>query len=390
MTTAGANSFAVPDFSKVMLPLTRANHAPGMLYHDPAVLEREKHVIFGRDWLCIGRAEEIAEPGDYKTYRLVEQPVLLCRKADGGIAAYSNTCLHRGVEIASGSGNATEFACPYHGWLYDLEGKLLGAGHMRDTEGFDAKNCRLPTLPCETFQGWVFVSLNAKPEPFDRYIAEFARNFGYLDMGPMKLGIRREIPLKCNWKLMVENFIDFYHIGVLHRDTIGRFMKTTDVPYELRERGQVFIEEYDAGSHTASGERFAEPIPALKDKPPRFSQAGVLTPNVNFFVRPDYVMLYASWPVDVNTMVMNQFIVFPQQAADSPRFPEIKAQFLTMSDKILGEDVAMVESLQNASKASHFVPGRMSRLEKGVQHYIKHNVERIFGPGGSRTAVAAE
>lgn len=377
-----------PSFAKTFLPITQANHPTGEIYHDPAILEREKHAIFGQDWLCVGRAEEVANPGDYKSFRLVEQPVLLCRTGDGRIAAYSNTCLHRGVEVASGQGNAKEFTCPYHGWLYNLGGQLIGAPYMRDSEGFDRRNCRLPELPCETFQGWVFVSLNKTPEKFETFIADFAEKFSYIDMEPMRLGIQRDIPLSCNWKLMVENFIDFYHIGVLHKDTIGRYMKTTDVPYETRARGQVFINEYDAGSHTKSGEVFVAPIPTLKDKPPRFSQTGVLTPNVNFFVRPDYVMLYSSWPIDVKTMVMKQFIVFPRRVVESSDFPEVKRQFLEMSDKILGEDVAMVESLQNATKAKHFVPGRMSRLEKGVQHFIRHNLDRIYG--NPEIAAAAE
>ena len=377
-------------FAKAFQPITRASHPSGRIYHDPAVLEREKQTIFGHDWMCIGRAEEIANPGDYKAFRLVDQPVLLVRQADGRIAAYSNTCVHRGVEVASGSGNAKEFTCPYHGWLYGIDGQLLGASYMRDSEGFDRKSCRLPELACETFQGWIFVALNKQPEPFSEYIAEFAEKFGYIDMEPMRLGIQRDIPLQCNWKLMVENFIDFYHIGVLHKDTIGRYMKTTDVPYETRKRGQVFINEYDAGSHTQSGEVFVERIPALKDKPPRFSQAGVITPNVNFFVRPDYVMLYSSWPVDANTMVMKQFILFPRHIVEGEKFPEVKRQFLEMSDRILGEDFAMVESLQNASKATHFVPGRMSRLEKGVQHFILHNLERIYGSPAPSLATAAE
>ena len=375
-------------FARTFLPITQANHPTGEMYYDPAVLEREKQVIFGQDWLCIGRAEEIPNVGDYKALRIVEQPILLCRTADGAITAYSNTCLHRGVEIASGAGNAKEFSCPYHGWLYGLDGRLIGAPYMRDSEGFDRQACKLPTLPCESFQGWVFVSLNKAPVGFETFIADFAEKFAYIDMEPMRLGIQRDIPLSCNWKLMVENFIDFYHIGVLHKDTIGRYMKTTDVPYETRARGQVFINEYDAGSHTKSGEVFVEPIPSLKGKPPRFSQTGVLTPNVNFFVRPDYVMLYSSWPVDAKTMVMKQYIVFPRHVVESPTFPEVKRQFLEMSDKILGEDVEMVESLQNATKARHFVPGRMSRLEKGVQHFILHNLNRIYGD--RQMAAAAE
>lgn len=368
------------DFSKTFKPVTEANHPPGVLYHDERVLEIEKEKIFRQDWLCLGRAEEVPEPGSYMTFRVVDEPILVCRKADGSIAAYSNTCLHRGVEIASGRGCAKEFECPYHGWLYDLDGQLLGASYMRDSVGFERKNCRLPSLPCANWHGWIFVSLNKEAEPFESFIADFEEKFGYIAMGDLRLGLSREVPLRCNWKLMVENFIDFYHVGILHRNTIGRFMKTTDLPYDLRRDGRVFIDEYDAGSHTQSGEVFVEPIPALKDKPPRFSQTGVLNPNVNFFVRPDYVMLYTSWPVDVKTMIMKQFIVFPEHIVQRDDFDEIVERFKAMSDTILGEDFEMVESLQNAAKARYFEPGRMSRLEKGVQHYIRHNIARIFGP----------
>jgi Rieske 2Fe-2S family protein len=89
-------------------------------------------------------------------------------------------------------------------------------------------------------------------------------------------------------------------------------------------------------------------------------------------------------------MVMRQYIVFPRHIVEGASFPEVKRQFLEMSDKILGEDFAMVESLQNASKAAHFVPGRMSRCEKGVQHFILHNLERIYGSPQPSLATAAE
>jgi len=368
------------DFSRAFLPVTEASHPPGALYHDERILELEKERIFRHDWLCLGRVEEIPEAGSYMTFRVVDEPILVCRRTDGTIAAYSNTCLHRGVEVASGRGKLSEFECPYHGWLYSLDGQLQGASYMRDTAGFDRRNCSLPKLPVATWDGWIFVSLNQEAEPFDLFIADFKEKFGYIGMGDLHLGLQRDVPLQCNWKLMVENFIDFYHIGVLHRNTIGRFMKTTDLPYELRREGRVFINEYDAGSHPQSGEVFVEPIVTLKDKPPRFSQTGVLNPNINFFVRPDYVMLYSSWPVDVKTMVMKQFILFPQHIVQRDDFDDIVERFKVMSDRILGEDFAMVESLQNASKARYFEPGRMSRLEKGVQHYIRHNITRIFGP----------
>ena len=124
-------------FARTFLPITQANHPTGEMYYDPAVLEREKQVIFGQDWLCIGRAEEIPNVGDYKALRIVEQPILLCRTADGAITAYSNTCLHRGVEIASGAGKplGAESAVAAKTRLLDH-----GADHARhDQSGCDGE-----------------------------------------------------------------------------------------------------------------------------------------------------------------------------------------------------------------------------------------------------------
>lgn len=378
-TNASANQAPPAGYEEAFREVTQASHVPGRFYHDPAILAREEEVIFKREWLCLAREEEFANPGDYKTYRIASQPVLLCRDEAGKMRAYANMCLHRGVEIASGSGNTQEFTCPYHGWLYNLDGQLLGASYMRDAENFEAKKCRLPELALGVWCGWVFVSLARQPMPFETYMKDFDEKFGFLQMQDLRMGLRMDVELDCNWKLMVENFIDFYHIGVLHKDTIGRFMRTTDVPYELRERGQVYINEYDTGSLTKTGQSNGMRIPALEDKGPRFSATGVLPPNINFFVRPDYVTMYTSWPLGPSRMRLTGVTLWRQETLAQPDADRIVAEFKTMVEKVVAEDVDMVESLQNVMKAEYFVPGRMSRLEKGVQHYIKHMVQTVMG-----------
>lgn len=372
----------------VFRDVTQARHAPGALYSDPTVLALEADRIFKRDWFCLGRDEEIANPGDYLTTRIVKEPVLVCRDGGGQVRAYINMCRHRGVEVAAGSGSARQFVCPYHGWTYGLDGRLRGAGYMQDSIGFDKEACRLPELKVGLWGGWIFVTLNPDPEPFASYIRDFDEKFGYLGMETMRVGLKVEAQLKCNWKLMVENFIDFYHINVLHRDTVARFMKTVDLPYDLRRNGQVFIDEYDTGTLSKSGEMTARRIPALEGRSARFSQTGVLPPNLNFFVRPDYVSLYTCWPVTVDTMRMTGRILWCPETLASPHRDAIVSEFKLMLDKVLAEDFAMVESLQNANGASSYQPGRLSRLEKGVQHFVKHCLDRLAGePSGGNPAV---
>jgi phenylpropionate dioxygenase-like ring-hydroxylating dioxygenase large terminal subunit len=367
------------DFDNLFRDVTRASHAPGRLYSDPRILDLEVKKIFHRDWFCIGRAEELPEAGDYMAFRIIKEPVLICRDGEGRLRAYTNMCRHRGVEIATGTGRARQFICPYHGWTYDLDGRLKGAGYMGDSEGFDRHQCRLPELQVGLWGGWIFTTLNPDPEPFGQYSRDFAEKFDYLGLETLKVGLRVDVELKCNWKLMVENFIDFYHVNVLHRDSIARFMRTVDLPYDLRRNGQVFIDEYDAGTLSKSGDLTAKRIPALEGKSPRFSQAAVLPPNLNFFVRPDYVSVYTSWPLTVDTMRLSGVILWSRDTMEGPHRDQVVAEFKVMLDKVLAEDFSMVESLQNTAGASGFTPGRMSRLERGVQHFVKHSVSRLFG-----------
>ena len=366
-----------PDYEPAFLDVTKASHAPGGLYSDPAVLQRELTNIFHQDWLLLGRTEELPNPGDYRSFRIGREPVLMCRDKAGALRAYANMCLHRGVEVATGAGNQRAFVCPYHGWSYGLDGRLIGASWMQDSEGFDKRDCRLREYPLNEWQGWVFVSLAREPMPFAEYLADFEEKFGWVGMQDLRVGLRTDTKLNCNWKFMVENFIDFYHLKILHKGTIGRFLTTPDATYDLRPRGQVYIDEYDAGPLSKDGQAFADSMPSMKDKPDRFSRCAVLPPNVNAFLRRGYMTLYTSWPVTPDTMVLTGYALWPKAVMESPEKDRIIAEFQVMLNKVLEEDFEMVESLQNAAAAASFVPGRMSRLERGVQHFIKHSIQRI-------------
>jgi len=367
-------------WDEVFREVTQASHAPGALYSDPRVLDLEMQRIFRKDWFCVARDEELSQPGDYFAFRILNEPVLLCRDKAGRIRAYANMCLHRGVELVSGAGRVSQFVCPYHGWAYDLDGRLKGAGYMSDSLGFDRKECRLPEFEVAVWGGFIFTTLNAEPEPFDEYIKDFAEKFGYLGLETLRVGLRLDVTLKCNWKLMVENFVDFYHVNVLHRDTIARFMKTVDLNYDLRPSGQVYVDEYDTGTLSKSGDQTGKRIAALEGKSERFSQAALLPPNLNFFVRPDYVSLYTSWPLSVGTMRMSAAVLWSRETMEGPDRERVVGEFKLMLEKVLAEDFSMVESLQNTAGSSGFAPGRMSRLERGVQHFIKHSIGRLAPP----------
>src|SRR5690349_9616440 len=118
-------------------PLSRARASPPALYNSPAIFELEQERIFKRDWIAVGLAAEIPNAGDYLTDSIAQQSIVIIRGKDGKIRGLSNVCRHRLMILLQGRGHVKHIVCPYHAWNYSLEGRLIGASQMDQTEGFD-------------------------------------------------------------------------------------------------------------------------------------------------------------------------------------------------------------------------------------------------------------
>jgi Rieske 2Fe-2S family protein len=367
-------------FAATKAPLSRASHLPGFVYTSPEILQREKESIFMKDWLCVGRAEEVENPGDFFALRILDEPVVIVRSKSGAINAFSNICQHRGVELVSGRGNVKEFSCPYHGWAYNLDGHLLGAPYMRETEGFDVANCKLPLIQVADWQGWIFINFDPAATPFAEHIAPFHKDFGYLRADECRLAVKTVGDLNCNWKLVVENVIDFYHLKVVHVNTNGRFFTPKSFELTLRERGG-YLGFYDAGPSTPSGKPVFGRMPWLADKPDNFSTTGLLPPNFTMFARIDDVHPFIAWPLAPNKTRLMVYTLLPKIYFNEPDFEQRAKAYQDFQVTLMGEDAAMLESLQNVMGSARFKPGRMARLERGVHHIITNYLDRVFADG---------
>lgn len=362
----------------IRAPLDQARHLPSYFYTSPEIFEIEKERLFYKDWLCVGREEEIANPGDYFTLRICDEPVVVCRNKEGAVAAFSNTCAHRGVEVAEGRGNRSVFVCPYHAWSYDLDGKLIGAAHMGNAEGFDVAKCRLPQLGVGRWGGWIFVSLADDPIPFDKFIARFDQEFSFLRVGDCRLAARITFDLDCNWKFVVENLFDVYHARVVHAKSFGKYRDSVD--YFPTARGQEStIGYYNSASLVPGGKSLFGNMPWLADKPPTFACLGHLPPNLQLFARCDNVVTDVIWPVAPDKTRLLLHILFPKEVFDRPDFEEKLKIYRDFQVQVIEEDRALVNSLQQGAKSKKFQPGRMSFLEHGVYNVINYQIDRIYG-----------
>ncbi len=266
--------------------LEKSPHVADGLVHSVAVkeftsqavhdLEREK--LWFRVWQIACRENDIPNVGDYCEYTICERSVLIVRDGPDSIKAFSSTCSHRGAQVACGQGNVKSFSCPYHGWLYGLDGSLL---HIPAAWDFDVDLSRngLRSYRLERFEGWVFINMDPNAAPLKEFLGEtLIRHLSAHPRGRMwkKLHLGGIIP--CNWKVFVHAFSESYHLGRVHPeitpfngdlqtdfDFYGlhfRLSAPTGTPsvipggeFSEQEMADAFIELYSANS-TALNEEF--------------------------------------------------------------------------------------------------------------------------------------
>ena len=196
---------------------------PVVTYTDRDRLDREMQILFRRYPLMMGLGCRIPEPGDYFTDDNCGVPVLIVRDQDGEVRAFLNVCRHRGAQVALGCGHVKRnFVCPYHGWSYDSRGKLVGIPDGRNFEGIDKETHGLVALPAIERFGCIWV----RPEPGARFDIDDELN----GLGPELASFEfdgyhhyttRVLRRRMNWKMLIDTFLESYHFGVLHTETVA-------------------------------------------------------------------------------------------------------------------------------------------------------------------------
>ncbi len=226
MTLAGNKNKAQAFIDTLQLikdqPYSKAYALPGEFYTDPFWLLEEQALLFGKDWVCVGREEEVKNRGDYFTFQLVNEPLVIVHGEDGKIRALSNVCRHRGTVIMTDQGNTKNLLCPYHHWQYSTTGKLINAPSMTSDARINLENCSLPSVPIEIWKGFLFVCLAQKPSDLRSQLQALDRKIHAYHLEEMHLHYLENEIWRINWKSLVENFMEGYHLSPLHRKTLHK------------------------------------------------------------------------------------------------------------------------------------------------------------------------
>jgi len=213
---------------------------------EPAIFAAEKERIFERCWLYVGHESEVRAPGDFCTRTICGRPLILCRDSENALRVFLNTCRHRGTVVCrEASGNAQRYTCFYHGWTYDRDGRLYAVpGQSAYPPSFDRAKLGLMEPPrVEHYRGFVFLNFDANAVPLGEYLG---RATEYIDLvldqspsGRMEvIQGTQEYDIRANWKLLVENSFDDYHLLTTHATWLD-YLKNSGVEVKKPEKGHV-------------------------------------------------------------------------------------------------------------------------------------------------------
>lgn len=352
------------ELDKVTAPLAKAWTLPPVAYTDPEIYEAEKVAIFEKSWLAVARVDQVAEPGDYMAFTLLDRPLVLVHGTDGETRVMSRVCLHRAAPIIEGSGSRKLFTCPYHAWSYETTGNLVRAPLMEGVEGFNEKDCRLPQMRTEIWNGFIFVNLDEEAEALAPQIepyTDYVKNYRIENVAVVET-LDYESP--WNWKVLVENFMEAYHHIATHSTTFeptyhaaDSFVPDNEGPYSILAMPSDKPHESLAGLHVVDG---------LEDWQSRALLATVIFPFFMLGIQSDLVAWYQVLPVSHDRFDLKIHICLHKQSLDAKDLDEAKEILKFGVDAIHQEDIAANDLVWSGLNAPGTTQGRLSQLEKSI------------------------
>ena len=354
------------------------------LYLEPEIVRLEQQAIFERTWQLAGHVSDLAEPGSYLTTEVVDQPVLVVRDQDGEIRAFRNVCRHRGSRLLAGSGQCGKaIRCLYHGWTYRTDGTLIGVPEGRDIPDLDKSRLGLHQVRAEVFCGLIFVNLDPGAEPLGARLGGLAERLARYDLPSLKRFGRGGDVQPANWKVVVENYIEGYHIPIAH-PSLMRLLDYQRYDVEVHDDWAWFeapMRDKPSDNRLERVyQRLVRPAPGLGAGDRRVWRFVLIYPNTTIDLYPDQVNTWRLWP-DGADVTRDEWGTFRHPGA--PRSSRVVQRINNvLNTAVLKEDVDLVDNVQRGIRTRGYHPGPLSRREAAVAWFadrIRADLGRAVG-----------
>lgn len=370
-------------------------------YLTSTAFEREKERVFFSQWFCVGREEEVPNPGDYLLIDVAGESILLVRSKAGTLHAHYNVCRHRGSQLVLGvdpkphrldhsgspktgpgagpgpSGNFTSgIKCPYHAWTYNLDGELRTAPYLEEGDGFCKEDLPLHPAGVSTWGGFVFLKLSPQEGgTLEEQLGGAPERIRRYPLSGLRIARRIRYEVAANWKVLLENYNECYHCGNVHPELCK-------VVPAFRQKGGMEL-DWDRGvphregawTFTMSGTTTRRPFEGLNQDELTRHKGELMYPNFMLSLSAEHAAAFSLWPHDYgHTTVLCDFLFHPSEMARADFDPADAVEFWDITNR---QDWVICESVQRGMSSRVFQQGfyaPMESLSLDIRDYLRRRL----------------
>lgn len=320
---------------------------PSSYYLSEETFAAETERIFRREWFCAGREEQVAQPGDYLVLDVAAENILIVRTKEGEIRAHYNVCRHRGTRLVQAADDtapddlkfsggvlgASAIRCPYHLWTYGLDGRLLSAPYVKESESFCKEDFSLYPVGVATWGGFIFVNLSPadslrEGRTLEKQLGPVIERTSRYPLCDLRVVKRIVYDVQANWKIVLENYNECYHCGPIHPELC-------EVVPAFRQQGGNGLEWENGVPHKEGASTFSwtgkttrEPFPGLNEDEKVRHKGELIYPNLMLSLACDHVAAFTMWPAGPSkTRVICDFLFHPAEIKKSDFDPRDSVDF---------------------------------------------------------------
>ena len=350
---------------------------PGSRYVDKEFLALERERMWKRAWLFAGHTDQLPNPGSWFLTRNTGSPILVVRDLQGEVRAFYNTCQHRGAPLVKeDEGESRGFVCGYHGWSYTLDGKLTAVRDKRDFVDLDFSCRSLVSVRCERLGSLIFINEDPEAETLIEHLGPMAKELDQYSLDTLRWVDSRSYEVPCNVKILLDAFLEVYHLKSIHQSTVDRFLDHRGMFVTLWPNGHSrMLTPNRRPDWTDPGTIGMPKIPTVTEVPAKN--------NVSYHIYPNFVMpasdsgipLLQFWPTsDTSCRVVSSWIA-PDHDPENPS--PLWETRLSNWERILYEDLQFAPQIQESLESKGFRSMPLNYQERRIYHWHEELDRRI-------------
>ena len=347
---------------------------PGKRYTDQNLFDLEMEKIFFKSWLMVFREDEIPNPGDYKIWDKLGRDILVVRQKDNSIKAFYNTCMHRGAPVVRDKkGRTNLLRCQYHSWTYDLSGDLIKVPDMRDFKDFDISCKKLKKVFCDTWDGWVYISLSeTDPGSLIDFLNPVAQELECFKSSELITVYKKTVTVKANWKTCLDAFMEVYHAPTIHKDTVNILLDGNAMAAGLLKNGHsrmVTPKKMNLDGGFLGAEE-ADYVPYIETCDKIHAQTNVAYGMFPNFITPTDTSGYPAilfWPKGLKETEFEWTQLAPKWSGKEK--PDYWNEQEISFDSIMDEDFQNLEPMQRSHDSGVFESMPLNYQERRIYYY---------------------